>query len=506
MLQAAVVVLALVTALCRLLVASRLELFGDEAFYWQCSRALAAAYADHPPLTALLVRAGTALLGDTTLGVRVGFVALSLAVAPLVYALARPRLGSRGAWLAAGLSQLLPSGALAGALAVPDGLLAVLSLAGLVALDDALRRGRTASWLAFGLCGALGLATHLRFLLFVASAGLVLVGTADGRRALRRPAPWAALGVLTLGLAPLLVFNLEHDFAPLRYQFVERHGVREGLAAVPAHLLEQLLLVSPALYAVLLATLVDALGRARRGDGRDLVPALFAAVPLLVFLLGSPLTDARHDSSHWPLPAYLPLCALAPALLERLARAGGWRRALAFAAPGLAGLTVLVVLLDLGAGVVGLRTLHRPFAGWDALRPAVAARLAELDDAHPGEPPLLVGDNYLLAGQLAFGSPERDVYTLDHPRNEVDGRGLQGRLWERDAAALARRAGEPVLLVVQITATGYDEREAWRAAVLEGFASAELLEKVEVELSPTRKRRFELYAARVGAGPEGAGQ
>ncbi len=42
----------------------------DEAYYWVWSRALAAGYLDHPPMVALWIRAGTALAGDTPLGIR----------------------------------------------------------------------------------------------------------------------------------------------------------------------------------------------------------------------------------------------------------------------------------------------------------------------------------------------------------------------------------------------------------------------------------------------------
>ena len=58
--------LALWAAVCllKLLVAARLPLFVDEAFYWQEGRHLAAAYSDLPGLTAWLARLGTELGGS----------------------------------------------------------------------------------------------------------------------------------------------------------------------------------------------------------------------------------------------------------------------------------------------------------------------------------------------------------------------------------------------------------------------------------------------------------
>ena len=48
----------------------RLELTFDEAYYTLWSRSLSFGYLDHPPMVALLIRASTALFGDSELGVR----------------------------------------------------------------------------------------------------------------------------------------------------------------------------------------------------------------------------------------------------------------------------------------------------------------------------------------------------------------------------------------------------------------------------------------------------
>ena len=61
----------------KIFLASQLSLFGDdEAFYWQCSQYPASAYSDHPFMTALFIMAGTKLLGNTYLGVRLVFLIL----------------------------------------------------------------------------------------------------------------------------------------------------------------------------------------------------------------------------------------------------------------------------------------------------------------------------------------------------------------------------------------------------------------------------------------------
>ena len=60
----------LALTLLRLIVAASAPLAPDEAYYWVWSRAVAPGYLDHPPMVALWIAAGTSLLGDTPLGVR----------------------------------------------------------------------------------------------------------------------------------------------------------------------------------------------------------------------------------------------------------------------------------------------------------------------------------------------------------------------------------------------------------------------------------------------------
>jgi 4-amino-4-deoxy-L-arabinose transferase-like glycosyltransferase len=69
-------VVAAMTAL-RLTYASLMELRTDEAYYWTWSKENVLCFLDHPPMIAWFVRFGTALFGDTNLGVRfAGIVAM----------------------------------------------------------------------------------------------------------------------------------------------------------------------------------------------------------------------------------------------------------------------------------------------------------------------------------------------------------------------------------------------------------------------------------------------
>src|SRR3979411_3397937 len=62
----------------RLIYAGVTELRTDEAYYWTWSQESELAFLDHPPGIAWLLRFGTAIFGDTSLGVRFGGIVAML--------------------------------------------------------------------------------------------------------------------------------------------------------------------------------------------------------------------------------------------------------------------------------------------------------------------------------------------------------------------------------------------------------------------------------------------
>src|SRR5512142_2609876 len=86
-------ILALVVL--RLLAAAWTPLTFDEAYYWMWSKHLAGGYYDHPPMAALVIRAGTMIAGDTPLGVRLVSILLALPMSWAVYRAAEILFGSQ---------------------------------------------------------------------------------------------------------------------------------------------------------------------------------------------------------------------------------------------------------------------------------------------------------------------------------------------------------------------------------------------------------------------------
>ena len=423
----------------KLVLAARLPLFVDEAFYWQEGRHLAWAYSDLPGLSAWLARIGDAL-GDGTLSLRLPFLVIAAAIPWLVVRMTAREFDAKSGWHAGSLALLLPLAGTLGLLALPD---VPLLFATALCLDAGLRVLRrvdafAASELALGL--VIGGLTHYRFAAVIAVGCIALLMLRDGRRALRDPRVWAAVAIGALAWLPLLLWNLHNADAGLRFQLLDRHpwsfsgeGLRLGRM--------QLLLATP----ILLVAMALAAMRGLRDAGPGLrYLASCGAMIVLGFLALGFFADRERVSFHWPLPGYLALLPLVPALLARWSR--GWRIATwASAAFGL----VVVLGYYAIASVPALReqsasrNFHPTnFAGWDVLAATVDARLATMP---PGT--TLLAGNFKIGAELGFIRGDADIAVLEHPLNGKHGRAPQLAAWSLLRATRASLGDGPVLLV-----------------------------------------------------------
>lgn len=421
------------------IVAARLPLFVDEAFYWQEGQHLAAAYSDLPGMTAWLTRLGVEVGGDHALALRAPFLLIASLVPVLVARIARRTFGEREGWIAGSFAILLPLSGTLGLLAVPD---PVMSLATLLCMDAGSRllRGveaRHALELAIGL--SLGALSHYRFIAVIGVGFLALLALAEGRRALRDPRVIIAVLVGAAAWAPLVAWNYDHADAGLRFQLVDRHPWAfhgEGLWFIAI----QALLATPLLFAALLLA-------GRDGLRSPLASARFYAwLGLLVvggfFVLGF-FADTERVSFHWPLPGLLALLPLLPRYLD------GWPRSLRVATGAIAAVGLCAVLgYYVAVSDAGLRARSAAekwypanFAGWNELERAVRAELADMP---PGT--RIVADNFKVGAELGFALGDARIPVLDHALNHKHGRAPQLRLWglHRDRVDVG---AEPVLLV-----------------------------------------------------------
>jgi hypothetical protein len=401
-------------------IASGLPLHVDEAFYsWEGQR-LAWAYSDLPGLTAWLAHLGTEIGGHRVLALRLPFLVIGGVVPWLVVRISRRWFGPRAGWSAGLLALLMPLSGLLGVLAVPD---AIIVLATLLCLDAIAQLRDRFSWAGVGamtLGLTIGALSHYRFGLMLVAGALGVAMDGRSRRLIADWRLWIALVFGLLAWAPLLVWNLDHGDAGLRFQFVDRHPWHFDPAAT-VWLPIQSLLVSPVLFWLLLATLWHAWRRRNAGaaDPWRLLGTIGAASVLGYFLLGF-FVDRQRISFHWPLSGWLILIIGAPVVLSSWSRTARIALVLTAFLALAGGLSFLIAArsAELRRELAPTRLYPADFAGWSELAKA----------SKPWRGPIIASD-FATAAQLAFSLDRPDIRVLDSPLNHKHGRAAQIALW-----------------------------------------------------------------------------
>ena len=440
----ALILLAALTVV-RLLVAATTPLSADEAYYWVWSRALQPGYLDHPPMVALWIRAGTALLGQGAAGIRL-LAPFAAGLGSILLARAANDLfpDRKPGVVAAALLNATLLMAAGSVTMTPDTPLLFFWTATLWALARLHATGRPVWWLAVGLLAGAAMDSKYTAALLGLGIAIWLVARPEGRRLLRTPWPWAGGGLAVACFAPVLWWNALHGFA----SFVKQGGrtgdwhPADALRHVGELVAGQVGLATPLVGVLCAAGIWAAARRFRQGA----VPALLACltVPGAAVFVEHAFGD--RVQANWPAILYPAACIGAAAYAPRF-----WRPACAL---GYA--VAAVVYIQATTAVLPLPRALDPtlirLGGWNGLAEQLAAR-------HPA---FIAADNYGLAAMLAHegagpvvGAEPRWIY-FDLPDASIAGQtgllirsrrraGLpDGALWttlEPAGTAVRSRAG-----------------------------------------------------------------
>jgi 4-amino-4-deoxy-L-arabinose transferase-like glycosyltransferase len=411
---------------------AELPLAEEEAQYWDWSRRLDWSYYSKPPLIAWLIRAGTAVAGDTPLAVRGVAWTLGLITAVLVWRLARRLYGShRVVFLSLLAALLMPLYAVGCHLATTDAPLLCCWAGCALSLHRAATGDARWPWWAAGACLGLGLLAKYTMALFLPCALLYLAAVPERRRWLRRPELW---GALLLGLAlfaPVVAWNWSRDWVSVRHVLgLAGADVGFGLDAARfgRFLAGQAGLVSPVLFLAMLAVACVVVRRPAPEADRFL---LCLGLPVLVFFTLKSLQAPVY--ANWAAPAYLTWAMLVAARLDRAWRGASSVRRRLLAAAVVLGVAIPVALLVVAhersawrslvaaAARVGITVPPRAdpqfrLLGWDQLGARVSAIRAAMPD--PAST-FLFTERYQIAAELAFyvdGRPRTYTVSLGNRR------------------------------------------------------------------------------------------
>ncbi|WP_423887773.1 glycosyltransferase family 39 protein [Bradyrhizobium sp.] len=201
--------------------AGLIDLRTDEAYYWTWSKENVLSFLDHPPMIAWFIRFGTAIFGDTSFGARfAGLVAMlgtELLLADIVWRRTRD---IRATIIAVAMMEASLYYGLLMTKVSPDVPLVLFVTAMAWALVRLANSGDARWWLAAGLfAGLAALSKFTMALLLPAVLAFMWVPAWRGRW-LRSPYPWAAAVIAVLLFMPVLVWNMQHDWASFRFQAV----------------------------------------------------------------------------------------------------------------------------------------------------------------------------------------------------------------------------------------------------------------------------------------------
>jgi 4-amino-4-deoxy-L-arabinose transferase-like glycosyltransferase len=391
----------------RLALAAAVPLAPDEAYYWVWSRGLQPGYLDHPPMVALWIRAGTALLGETPLGIRLlgplsvalGSVLLARAAAALV-----PDRPGCGPWAAALLNATLALG-VGAVVMTPDTPLLFFWTLALWALARLHRDGDANWWLLVGLAAGLALASKYTAALLGLGILLWLLASPPARRWFRSWQLWAGGALALAAFAPVLAWNAAHGWASFAKQ-----GGRAGDAGAGGLTLRylgeliagQFGLATPLVFVLCVAGSVAALRLAwpaTRGERTAAASAALLlaalAVPGAMLFLWQSL--GSRVQGNWPAILY-PAAGIAAACLL----GPRWQRLRAPALALGAAATAFVYLQAVAAPLPLPRrsdpTLAR-LGGWEEFAAAVESARAAAGAA------FVAAEEYGLASGLAYRLP-----------------------------------------------------------------------------------------------------
>lgn len=274
------------------------ELFDDEAYYWVYSKFLDWGYFDHPPMIAILIKAGT-IIFPGELGVRFMIVLMGTLSIYIIEKLTRPN--DLRLFYAIVLN------------------IAVLQIGGIIAVPDIPLLFFTALFfLAYksfaektNLINGLLLSIVIALLLYSKYHGLLIILATLGSnlKILKQPLTWLVIALSVILFLPHVLWQLQHGLPSLNYHLFERVSPAYSLSFTTDYLAGQLLIAGPLLGWLMIWSAfkykpVDVTQKAMKWS---------LGFVYVLFLISS---FKSRTEANWTVPLLVPLIVLAYHHLE----------------------------------------------------------------------------------------------------------------------------------------------------------------------------------------------
>ena len=322
------------TAGLRLIWTAALSFGNDEAYHFLFAMHPDWSYFDHPPMTMLVERLGLMLFGGVSeWSLRFGFILLFAGSTWIMFRWTSRWYGEwAGFYAALALNLTAYYTAAAGAFVLPDGPLLFFSLLTMWRLSEAVvpketgkwpeeirgqgdRRNALSSssvslslaslcWISVGLAWGAALLSKYHAIFLPAGAFLYILITPSARRCLLTPGPYLAAWIGMCGFLPVLIWNMQNDWASFAFQASRAVGWEFRADALFTAIGGQALYLFPWIWAALVFVLFRFLRWATPWAASKGCCVCMALVPL-TFFLG--VACVQMILPHWTLIGFLPL-------------------------------------------------------------------------------------------------------------------------------------------------------------------------------------------------------
>ncbi|MGQ9661809.1 MAG: ArnT family glycosyltransferase [Kiritimatiellia bacterium] len=470
------VILVTALTLFRLWFATTFELAGDEAYYWLWAKNLDWCYFSKGPLVAWTIRCGTALFGDSVLGIRFFAPLLAAATSYAIYFLGRSLYSARIGFWSVVAWNCAPLAVPGSVLMTIDPLSIFFWAAATLAFWIARSSKRVVAWVATGLLVGLGMLGKYTNVALLPSFLIFLLSERKYRRHLRSITFWSMILAAAVCLVPVMVWNYRHawvTFGHLRHRGALDRQWQFSLASFGLFLRDQLLVYFPPYVIGQWWGVFSRRFRRQNAEAHTYLLTLF--LPLVLFYAALALNSPGE--ANWTAP-----CAVAGVVLmtARAFESCDRSRTARAAARGTLALAAALSLTLLAA-------VSLPIPSWFTKNPLrrirgarnLAEQMAALKDRCGAQ--FIIAGDYQTASLLSFYLPAKPRVYM--PRaTEIHS---QFALWPGYERELS---GSDALFVTK------DERPP--TVLREDFQSVRRLKKIQSYEKGQPVRQFRLFLCR----------
>lgn len=391
-----------------------LDLSPDEAHYWEWTRRPDLSYYSKGPMVAWLITMGTALFGNTEIGVRIPAIALSLATSVLLYLLGRNMYDRRTGFYAAVLYQIVPLFSAYGVVLTIDPPFMFFWVLALLQMRRVLQKDSVMNWAVLGMIVGLGMLSKYTMAFFLICTVCWFVFSKDKRKYFLTPGPYAGVVAALLFFSPVIIWNAMNGWPTLLHT-AGHVNVGGGFTLTPKRFLDflgsQFGVVTPVLFVLMVISILR-----HRDDEKGKFLFWYSAPVFIFFIVKSWQGKVEPN---WGMMAYITgLIALSRDWFARYAVLSRAKRGIV--AFGFL-MALALTMVALYAGDLGVPVKLDPSArlkGWEGVASAADMAAREL-----GEPLFIASNTYQAASEMAFymeGNPVTYNINIGRRMNQYD--------------------------------------------------------------------------------------